>query len=272
MIKALKKLVLGTLLIVIGLVLYSYWETNTPVLNEVTVEIADLPPELEGFTILHMTDLHSAYFGTNQEKIISLLEGKDYDLVALTGDFLDIKNPDPKPALLLVSRLNREKPFIFVPGNHEINNPVYREFRSELVSMGVRVFDYPDYISIKNLQVIGLKYPYSKRDFQELTEISNRLPGPKILLNHAPVTFSKVVKEQTNFDLVLVGHTHGGQIRLPIIGTLFAPGERWFPQYDAGFFTEGKTNLYVNRGLGTSKLHFRFLAPPEIALITLKSK
>ena len=70
---------------------------------------------------------------------------------------------------------------------------------------------------------------------------------------------------------MLSGHTHGGQIRLPLIGAFYVPMQGWFPKYDRGLFTEGKTRVFICTGLGASVVRFRFNAPPELALITLES-
>ncbi|MDZ4133362.1 MAG: metallophosphoesterase, partial [Dethiobacteria bacterium] len=71
--------------------------------------------------------------------------------------------------------------------------------------------------------------------------------------------------------LVLVGHTHGGQIRLPFIGALFVPGQGFFPQYDYGLYSSGDTTMIINAGLGESGLPIRINMQPEIVLITLEA-
>ena len=75
-----------------------------------------------------------------------------------------------------------------------------------------------------------------------------------------------------NRDLVLSGHAHGGQFRLPLIGGLVAPNQGLFPKYDAGLYSEGDTNMIVSRGLGNSIIPVRFNNRPEVVLIELESQ
>jgi predicted MPP superfamily phosphohydrolase len=88
-----------------------------------------------------------------------------------------------------------------------------------------------------------------------------------ILLSHRPELFESYA--HCNIDLVLSGHTHGGQFRLPFIGWLIAPDQGIFPKYDAGLFTNGSTNMIVSRGLGNSIIPIRFNNRPEVIVIEL---
>ena len=90
-----------------------------------------------------------------------------------------------------------------------------------------------------------------------------------ILLSHRPELFETYVKSGAN--LVLSGHAHGGQFRLPLLGGLFAPHQGFFPKYDAGLFSKQNTNMIVSRGIGNSLFPFRINNRPEIILIILKA-
>jgi predicted MPP superfamily phosphohydrolase len=89
-----------------------------------------------------------------------------------------------------------------------------------------------------------------------------------ILLSHRPELFHIYV--DNNIDLVLSGHAHGGQFRIPFIGGIVAPNQGLFPKYDAGLFGEKETNMIVSRGIGNSIIPFRFNNPPEIIIIELQ--
>ena len=91
--------------------------------------------------------------------------------------------------------------------------------------------------------------------------------GFTLLLSHRPELFEVYV--DSNVDLVLSGHAHGGQFRLPLIGGLAAPNQGLFPEYDSGLYTEGNTNMIVSRGIGNSIVPFRFNNRPEVILIEL---
>ena len=91
-----------------------------------------------------------------------------------------------------------------------------------------------------------------------------------ILLSHRPELFSVYAEQEMN--LVLSGHAHGGQFRLPLVGGLVAPNQGFFPEYDSGVYTEHGTSMVVSRGIGNSLFPFRFNNRPEVILIELKSE
>ncbi len=93
--------------------------------------------------------------------------------------------------------------------------------------------------------------------------------SPKFLLAHAPNIFSSAV--QSKIYLVMAGHTHGGQVRLPFLGAIIVPGQGFFPELDYGLFSSGNTTMVINGGLGESVLPVRFFNRPEIVLITLEA-
>ena len=99
------------------------------------------------------------------------------------------------------------------------------------------------------------------------TKLNNLENSYTILLSHRPELFESYV--HCNIDLVLSGHAHGGQFRLPFIGGLIAPNQGLFPQYDAGLYTSGSTNMIVSRGLGNSIIPIRFNNRPEVVVIEL---
>ncbi len=102
----------------------------------------------------------------------------------------------------------------------------------------------------------------------KLSELMSDNDKYTLLLSHRPELFEVYVK--CGADLVLSGHAHGGQFRLPFVGGLVAPNQGLFPEYDAGLYTEGNTNMVVSRGVGNSILPFRFNNRPEVILIELE--
>ena len=105
---------------------------------------------------------------------------------------------------------------------------------------------------------------------RKLSELSSEDASFTILLSHRPELFDTYAAHE--MDLVLTGHAHGGQFRLPLIGGLIAPNQGLFPKYDDGLYSEGNTNMIVSRGLGNSIIPFRFNNRPEVVLIELKNQ
>ena len=89
------------------------------------------------------------------------------------------------------------------------------------------------------------------------------------MLSHRPEYFD--LYGESEIDLVFTGHAHGGQIRLPLIGGIVAPGQGFFPKYDSGLYTKGNTSMLVSRGLGNSLFPFRVNNRPEIVVAELQS-
>ena len=126
----------------------------------------------------------------------------------------------------------------------------------------------------ESIQLAGLDDP----DFTDRAPLQQSMIKTKInnmnltdnycvLLSHRPEAFEDYVSE--NIDLVLSGHAHGGQFRLPIIGGIVAPNQGLFPKYDAGIYSENYTTMVVSRGIGNSIIPIRFNNRPEIISVEL---
>ncbi|MBQ2921632.1 MAG: metallophosphoesterase, partial [Tyzzerella sp.] len=132
--------------------------------------------------------------------------------------------------------------------------------------------------SEETISLLGVNDPSFQTDYlfgdsetvmqSKLQEIINEEDTYTILLSHRPELFE--VYTESKVDLVLSGHAHGGQFRLPFVGGLVAPNQGLFPKYDAGLYTEENTNMIVSKGIGNSILPFRFNNRPEVILIELK--
>ncbi|WP_006719167.1 metallophosphoesterase [Desulfitobacterium metallireducens] len=246
---------------------YLYFDLHSIAVKRYTIAVSRLPSDFRGFTILHLTDLHNKEYGEGQRHLLELINRLHFDAVAITGDLVDKSSPNIEPAIALVKGL-QSKPIFFVPGNHEWWTNF--QIKSPLEDHGVRILENGSFKYARgnfHLWIIGVDDPYLGRD-----KLDKALSGivdsvPKVLLAHAPNIFSKAV--ESNLDLILVGHTHGGQVRLPLVGAVIAPGQGLFPKLDYGQFTSGTTNMIINGGLGESVLPIRFYNRPEIVLVTL---
>ena len=256
-----------------GLTLASYlvFEVNTIKVVRYTVQVRNLPPAFNGFTILHLSDLHQKEFGAGQERLLALIRRQRFDMVAVTGDLLDQFHPNLAPSLELFRNLP-PVPLFFVNGNNEwgaVDRHRYR-VKGRLGGAGVAVLGnsavpLPAGEAISGLQ--GWTTPPAEKDRLDRALAGTGDGAPVILLAHSPVIFPQAARAGVN--LVLAGHTHGGQVRLPFVGAIWVPGLGLFPRRDYGAFREGETTLIVSGGLGESIIPVRFNMPPEIVLVTL---
>jgi hypothetical protein len=260
--------VTGLAVLAIGLYWYLQIERYSIQVQRYIVPLNSLPRSFEGLTILHLSDLHNKQFGFKQKKLIKIINQQEYDLVALTGDFVNKFKPDFKPAIDLLEQLSKV-PIFFVPGNHEGRTGF--KAKETLLALGVRILDNKAEKLLVNGQyiwVVGVDDPHLNKD--DLNKALEKVDGlfPKLLLSHSPKIYPEAI--ESKIDLVLVGHTHGGQVRLPFIGAAVAPGQGLFPKWDYGFYQKDQTAMIINCGLGESDLPIRFNIKPEIVLVTLR--
>lgn len=258
---------------------------NTSVhVSNFTVKSEDLPAAFDGFRIVQVSDFHNEEFGKDNKSLLDKIRNANPDIIAFTGDTLDSYEVNYEIALDFVSEAQKIAPCYFVMGNHEGRLSGYDGFKKQIESLGVVVLDgtsctierVGEKITLYGLHdpesLKGERYGYGEMGILEklLYELDYKDDGYGILLSHRPECFEYYVDYK--FDLVLSGHAHGGQIRLPIIGAIYAPGQGFFPKYTSGMHTEDETTMIVSRGLGNSSIPFRFNNTPELVVITLKNK
>lgn len=269
----------GILLI---LIVWTAWGNAALELNTYTISSRGLPDAFDGYRIAQVSDLHNAEFGDGNQRLLDMLREAEPDMIAITGDLIDSRKTNIAVALAFAEEAVRIAPCYYVSGNHEARVPEYRELKAGLEAAGVTVLDDARVeieISGKSITIIGVNDPSFHADYltsdaavmdRKLSELSSEDAGFTILLSHRPELFDTYVAH--DMDLVLTGHAHGGQFRLPLIGGLIAPNQGLFPKYDDGLYSEGNTNMIVSRGLGNSIIPFRFNNRPEVVLIELKGQ
>lgn len=259
--------VLGILLV--SLLIWAIWENKALELNTITVKESNLPKSFDGFRIAHVSDLHSAEMGQGNEKLLSMLREAKPDIIAITGDLMDRRDKDPAIALSFAAEAAKIAPTYYVTGNHEVRleESLYIRLMDGLRSAGVIVLEDEERIISRNGEAISIAgHKWGETD--KVGDISN-FDGYTVLLSHQPEDFSNYVSG--GYDLVLSGHVHGGQFRLPYLGGLFTPGQGFFPKYDAGLYSENNTDMIISRGIGNSTFPLRFNNPPEVVLVVLKA-
>lgn len=269
--------------VLITLVIWIAWGNTALELNTYTVTSARLPEIFDGYRIAHVSDLHNAEMGEDNEKLLTMLREADPDMIAITGDLIDSRNTNVEIALQFAQEAMKIAPCYYVSGNHEARVNEYEELKTGLISAGVIILeDTQTEISIEGqtITLIGVNDPSFQTDYlfgdsetvmnSKLTELHTDGEAFTILLSHRPELFDAYAEHDV--DLVLSGHAHGGQFRLPFIGGVVAPNQGLFPEYDAGIYTDGNTNMLVSRGVGNSILPFRINNRPEVILIELQTK
>lgn len=251
-------------------------EPNSLDINHIQISHKKIPLGFQDFKIVQFSDTHLG-FQYNLEKLqnlITTINSLKPDLLFFTGDLLDEPNHYDEIDETIAALKQLEAPFgkFAVYGNHDhggYGSNIYKKIMEEAgfqllqnestkiaLSNGEKIY----LLGIDDAMLGTPNFEASKKNVQE--------EAYKILLSHAPDLADEAVKH--HIELQLSGHSHGGQIKIPFFGALVKPpyGEKYFE----GLYTIGKDHpltLYVNRGLGTTRLPFRFLSKPEITVITL---
>ena len=243
-----------------------------PELKRINVPISKLPEHLRGLKTLHLSDIHNASRKRVDVNIWDTVFRQNFDLVVITGDMTKEYFDQVLPLRSELMRLSKRAPTFFVDGNHEQAHFV--QMKAFMESCGVQVLDNRKVVLEINgaeLEIIGIRdFYYQKwRGFAPMDELMKDEPkqGFRLFLSHQPQVVDKLAGYEDIF--VISGHTHGGQIRLPFVKTIIAPGQGFFPKYGDGLYKVKKCYLYISRGIGASRISVRFFNRPEIGLIKL---
>ena len=275
--------VLGNLALT-GNVLDSLWAE--PFRLDVTrIEIRS--PHLAGcppIRVLHLSDLHVERITARERRLLELVEELRPDLIVFTGDFLNLSFLDDARAQSdcreLLSRLRAPLGVYAINGSPSVDRP--HVVSQVLDGLNIRHLDNraePLKLSPEDepaLALIGITSTNDAvRDGETLRQVMTSVPNNPLtpftlLLYHSPDLMPQAAR--AGVDLFLAGHTHGGQIRLPLVGAIVTSSKYW-KRYEMGLYAEGNTRLYVSRGIGMEGLgapRARFFCPPEIALFELR--
>ena len=264
------------------LIVWTVWGNTALERNTYTIRSPELPDVFDGYRIAQVSDLHNAEFSDGNQRLLDMLREAEPDMIAITGDLIDSRKANIAVALAFAEEAVKIAPCYYVSGNHEARVSEYQDLKTGLEAAGVTVLDDAQVkieVSGESITVIGVNDPSFHADYltsdaavmdRKLSELSSEDAGFTILLSHRPELFDTYVAH--DMDLVLTGHAHGGQFRLPLIGGLIAPNQGLFPKYDDGLYSGGNTNMIVSRGLGNSIIPFRFNNRPEVVLIELKGQ
>ena len=282
MMKTKKKFIVLAAIVAILILLIiwiAYGNTDLEI-HKYNVKSEDIPSEFDNFRIVQISDLHNAEFGENNEKLLLMLKQADADIIAITGDMIDSRNTGVDVAISFAQKAVNIAPVYYVNGNHESRvSGEYEKLKQGLTDAGVTILENSSAditIGDEAITLIGINDPTFRMDIVDDTmeqniahQLVNVIPDNdnyKVLLAHRPEYFDVYAG---NVDLVLSGHAHGGQFRIPFIGGLVAPGQGFFPEYYEGSHIKENTEMIVSRGIGNSIIPFRINNKPEIIVAEL---
>jgi len=261
--------IFGLFLKSVNLYQRGYANASNIILKELEIHFADLPESFDGYTILHLTDLHLDCYNGIEDLICRKIKNLACDLCVLTGDFRVRTRGGFKqilsPMRKIVDSIAAEDGILATLGNHDTYLMAY-----EFEDLGIKVLGNETVtISRENetLAVTGIDDVHYYFSDQAITAMEEGIDGFKIVLIHSPELYD--IAANNGYNLYLSGHTHGGQICLPYgipVITHLYDGRKYY----RGLWQYSHMKGYTNQGCGTVGIPVRFNSQSEIALITLK--
>ena len=276
-------IILGAIILVlfVTLVIWGIYCDNTIAITNYCVNNTKNDAKLK-FVVI--TDLHNKEYGEKNADLAELVKEQNPDFIAVCGDMVNRGDPDTTKMKDVLEKLSKIAPTYCCLGNHERDNAAKfgTDFKSETNSTGAVLLDN-EYIKFtkngKSVLIGGMSdYPYyefytpdddvpSRTLWEEFAEKAKS--NFTILLHHQPEYIAEDAKK-TDIDLIVCGHTHGGQIQLPFIGGVIAPNQGLFPKYDKGEFDLDGTKMIVCAGLSNTVFIPRINNQVELGVVTIK--
>lgn len=276
-----KKISVITLLLLTFFTVYALWADKALTGREFQIKDEKIPESFNGFRIVQVSDLHNTSFGEGNTKLLKAIEDAHPDIIAVTGDVVDSRRTNTDIATDFFEKALTIAPVYYITGNHESRIGNCEDFLDEVTRLGVRILENERITLVKEsdeITLCGIEDPAFSADYlfdneaavaeRSIMSLGNTETFD-ILLSHRPEYFD--IYAEYGFDLVLSGHAHGGQFRLPFIGGIIAPGQGFFPEYDSGLYEKADASMIVSRGLGNSIIPLRLFNRPEIITVVLNS-
>ncbi len=238
-----------------------------------------LPAAFDGYKILQISDLQNY----TDQYILPFARNAEPDIIVLTGDtfYHRMSAQTVDWTIKLIYQMVKIAPVFCVSGNHDLWNPDFKEYERIMADAGVMNLENTGVMITQDsdaIHIMGISDPDTLNDknasrlVQEYMRQVQSTDGFDILLFHR-ANMLDCFKDK-GFELILSGHLHGGQIRLPFVdGGLLSPEGNFFPRYAGGIYKiDEKTTAVVSRGIGNTSIIPRFYDPPELVLITLRKK
>lgn len=268
------KKILILILIIIILIPFCLYQNKHLVITTYTYESEKLGADLDGYRIVQISDLHNATFGKENKKLLETIRSCLPDIIVITGDLVDSNHTNVERAVAFVKEAVKIAPVYYVTGNHEywLAPSENEQMMQGILAAGAYDLD-DEAVCIEkgdsSFMLIGLDDQHlSDETLKNLRqEQKNEL---SIVLAHEPQYLQNYAN--AGADLVLTGHAHGGQIRLPFVGGIVAPDQGFLPEYTLGKYNRADTEMIVSRGLGNSIIPVRLFNYPEVVCVELRCK
>lgn len=253
-------------------VLFFMYQNKHLVVDNFIVQSEKISGDLDGFKIIQISDLHNVNFGRDNDKLLTLIKKQNPDIIVITGDMVDSNHTNINRALEFAQKAQEICPTYYVTGNHEywLDEKELDVLLSGLRTRGITILEN-ECVNIEKGNSSCILAGLDDRNLSDNT-LANILQDHKgeftVVLAHEPQYIFNYSREKV--DLVLSGHAHGGQFRLPIIGGVVAPDQGFNPQYTDGEYKINDTTMIVSRGLGNSIIPVRLFNYPEIVCVELK--
>lgn len=262
------------LVVLLGLVLFWLEENRIVDTTLIQYESDEIGKDLDGYTIVQVSDIHNVSYGKNNKKLIDIVKACSPNIIVVTGDLPHPYTKKYNHALIFLEEATKLCPVYYVTGNHEyfLKEEEREKLLSEVKALGVNDLDDASVIIKRgddSMTLIGI---------DDCSLIGGTL---KKMVESATTSFTVAIAHEPDYleryaksgvDLILTGHAHGGQFRIPGIGAFYAPGQGLFPDYSAGMYSMDNTKMVVSRGVGTSLIPLRFMNHPEVVCVKVKRK
>lgn len=256
------------------------FSAGAAVRSDYTFTSEKLPESFSGFKIAHISDPHSVPAAGTCE----IIAAAKPDIAVITGDLLNDDKKSTEKTDKMIEVLTSICPTYFISGNHDLWRSDRKEVFARYEKTGARFLDGKCEIISRNgesIALFGIPDPFSrvpreiKKNIETAFSAAEEFDGYKILLFHRANLFDDI--KDYGYELILSGHMHGGQVRLPVLGGILAPssalfsGKRMlFPKYCSGVVAYKETTMLINRGIGNTLPVPRWGNPPEVGIVTLK--
>ena len=268
-----KKKVIILSVVFVVLAVFCFCQNNILTVDEYEYANKKVPASADGMRIVQISDLHNKEFGRENHRLIEKIEEQHPDIIVITGDIADSSHTDIDAAVTFCEKAAELAPCYYITGNHEmwLDDNEQQKLYSGIENAGVTILDNETVHPADGIAMTGLDDGSLYNGTLEKLTADIDPDELHIVLAHEP----QYLEEEyvlSSPDLIITGHAHGGQVRLPFIGGLVAPDQGFLPEYTAGEYKSGDTAMYVSRGLGNSVIPLRVFNYPEINVLIIKVK